>query len=268
MPKLILSMDGLVLKEIPLAKEQTTIGRKPHNDIQIDNLAISGEHAVITSILNDAFLEDRNSTNGTYVNGQPVKKCALQNNDVVELGKYRIKFVVDAVTPGTSPSEFVDTAALAPVMTPPDVEVSVPEPVATDTLVGESDRIDAVDPEATQILDRADVSDATRESAAPAASRTAEEKPEVLGMIQVLSGPNVGRELELRKSLTTLGKPGVQVAVITRRPHGYFITHVEGSTFPVVNGRQLDAQAHRLNDHDIIEIAGVKMEFFLRGGEA
>lgn len=269
MPKLILSMDGLVLKEIPLAKEQTTIGRKPHNDIQIDNLAISGEHAVITSILNDAFLEDRNSTNGTYVNGQPVKKCALQNNDVVELGKYRIKFVVDAEAPaGSAPAEFVDTAALAPVMEPPEVEVNVPEPAATDTLVGESDRVDSVDSEATQIFDRATASPARRDAPPPAASRSVESKPEVLGMIQVLSGPNVGRELELKKSLTTLGKPGVQVAVITRRPHGYFITHVEGSTFPVVNGRQLDAQAHNLSDHDIIEIAGVKMEFFLRGGDA
>jgi pSer/pThr/pTyr-binding forkhead associated (FHA) protein len=86
MPRLILSMDGLVLKEMPLEKERTTIGRKPHNDIQIDNLAISGEHAAIVTILNDAFLEDLNSTNGTYVNGQPVKKHVLQNNDVVELG--------------------------------------------------------------------------------------------------------------------------------------------------------------------------------------
>ena len=90
MAKLILSMDGLVLKELPLAKERTTIGRKPHNDIQIDNLAISGEHAVIVTILNDSFLEDLNSTNGTYVNGQPIKKHFLQNNDVVELGKYRL----------------------------------------------------------------------------------------------------------------------------------------------------------------------------------
>lgn len=78
MAKLILSMDGLVLKEIPLNKERLSIGRKPHNDIQIDNLAISGEHAVVVNILNDSFLEDMNSTNGTLVNGQPVKKhfCA------------------------------------------------------------------------------------------------------------------------------------------------------------------------------------------------
>ncbi|HNL20908.1 MAG TPA: FHA domain-containing protein, partial [Rhodocyclaceae bacterium] len=93
MAKLILSMDGLVLKEISLNKERVTIGRKPHNDIQIDNLAISGEHAAIVTILNDSFLEDLNSTNGTLVNGQPVKKHFLRNNDVVELGKYKLKYV-------------------------------------------------------------------------------------------------------------------------------------------------------------------------------
>ncbi|QID18759.1 FHA domain-containing protein [Nitrogeniibacter mangrovi] len=261
MPKLILSMDGLVLKEIPLTKERTTIGRKPHNDIQIDNLAISGEHAVITSILDDAFLEDRNSTNGTYVNGQPVKKCALQNNDVVELGKYRIKFIADAEQSSATASDFIDTAALKPVTAEAEVAVSVHDvSVQTDTVVGQDgSQVPGEDAEATQIFTRSAPQRATAPAQEPALPV---EGP--LGVIQVLSGPNVGRELELKKSLTTLGKPGMQVAVITRRPHGYFITHVEGSTFPVVNGQTLDAQAHHLGDHDIIEIAGVKMEFFLR----
>jgi hypothetical protein len=87
---------------------------------------------------------------------------------------------------------------------------------------------------------------------------------EKLAAIQILTGSSAGKELELTKNLTTLGKPGVQVAVITRRPHGYFITHVEGASYPVVNGKTLDPQAHQLNDHDVIELAGVKMEFFLK----
>lgn len=242
MPKLILSMDGLVLKEVALNKERVSIGRKPNNDIQIDNLAISGQHAVITCILNDAFLEDQNSTNGTYVNGQPVKKHVLQNNDVIELGKYRLKYLTDTSQPGLSASELIDTAALKPF----DIAVSAAESVpmasdggATQTQVLPTDALERAAAAAEQPLDR-------------------------LGVIQVLTGANAGRELELNKSLTTLGKPGRQVAVITRRPHGYFITHVEGASFPLVNGKTLDAQAHRLGDHDIIEIAGVKMEFFLR----
>jgi len=115
MAKLILSMDGLVLKEISLTKERTTIGRKPHNDIQIDNLAVSGEHAVIVTILNDSFLEDLGSTNGTVVNGNPIKKHFLQNNDVVELGKYKLKFVGEAAAAvGAEKADFEKTMVLRP----------------------------------------------------------------------------------------------------------------------------------------------------------
>ncbi len=242
MPKLILSMDGLVLKEIPLKKERLTIGRKPDNDVQIDNLAISGHHAVITTILQDAFLEDQNSTNGTYVNGQPIKKYVLQNNDVIELGKYRLKFLADSAQGGLAPSDFVDTAALKPI---------VPNPAAEFASVSGAGEAPATQ---TQVLSG---------SARPAEA-SSEPLGQRMGVVQILSGANAGRELELAKSLTTLGKPGKQVAVIARRPHGYFITHVEGASFPQVNGRPIDAQAHRLEDHDIVEIAGVKMEFFLR----
>ena len=250
MPKLVLSMDGLVLKEMPLGKERTTIGRKPDNDIQIDNLAISGHHAVITCITNDAFLEDQNSTNGTYLNGQPVKKNVLRNNDVIELGKYKIKFIADDARPGLSPSEMIETAALKPFEMP-DAAADRPPVADPASPAGPA-------PRETQIM-----SAAAREAVARAEEAVAAGG---LGMIQVLSGANAGRELQLTKSLTTLGKPGRQVAVITRRPHGYFITHVEGASFPLVNGRAIDAQARLLHDHDIIELAGVKMEFFLQRG--
>src|SRR5262245_58592286 len=96
MAKLILSVDGQVLKEFTLSKERTLIGRKPHNDIQIDNLAVSGEHAAIITILNDSFIEDLNSTNGTVVNGKPIKKHFLQSNDVIEIGKHKLKYFNDA----------------------------------------------------------------------------------------------------------------------------------------------------------------------------
>ena len=247
MPKLVLSMDGLVLKEMPLGKERTTIGRKPDNDIQIDNLAISGHHAVITCITNDAFLEDRNSTNGTYLNGQPVKKNVLRNNDVIELGKYKIKFIVDDTRPGLSASEMIETAALASFEMP-GTATDVPAPPAGPA------------PRETQIISAAARQAVAQAEAAAASAGTAGG----LGVIQVLSGANAGRELQLTKSLTTLGKPGRQVAVITRRPHGYFITHVEGASFPLVNCQAIDAQARLLHDHDIIELAGVKMEFFLQ----
>lgn len=242
MPKLILSMDGLVLKEIVLNKERTSIGRKPVNDIQIDNLSISGQHAVITRILGDAFLEDLNSTNGTYVNGQPVKKHALSNNDVIELGKYRIKYLIDTATLGVSATELADTAALKPFEIG-TVNPAEPLPAGTATVRTQSGR-----------------------PVAGSSSTSLGNLLEHLGVIQVLTGVNAGQELELSKPVTTLGKPGYQVAVITRREKGYFITHAEGQVHPLVNGEELDAQAHKLNDHDIIEMAGIKMEFFLRSG--
>jgi hypothetical protein len=241
MPKLILSMDGLVLKEIVLAKERTSIGRKTINDIQIDNLSISGQHAVITHILGDTFLEDLNSTNGTYVNGQPIKKHVLQNNDVIELGKYRIKYLVDASTPGVSATEMIDTAALQPFE------------------VGTVNTTESLRVGATSTSRLRPLTASGRNTVTSVGGLI-----ENLGVIQVLNGANVGQELELSKSVTTLGKPGFQVAVITRREQGYFITHVEGKVYPQVNGQNLDAQARKLNEHDILEIAGIKMEFFLR----
>jgi len=248
--KLILSMDGLVLKEIPLTKERTTIGRKPHNDIQIDNLAISGEHSVIVTILNDSFLEDLNSTNGTYVNGQPIKKHFLQNNDVVELGKYKLKYINETPTQTTA-ADFEKTMVLRPDLMKKTAEQTAAKSVSpSDTQVG----MKALDTHAGMAK--------PAPAAAPAAA-TAPPQP-VMGAIQVLTGANAGKELELTKNLTTLGKPGVQVAVITRRPHGYFITHVEGANFPVVNGTTLDAHPRELKDHDVIELAGVKMEFFIK----
>ena len=233
MAKLVLSMDGLVLKEIQLNKERLSIGRKPHNDIQIDNLAISGDHAVVVTILADSFLEDLNSTNGTLVNGQPIKKHFLRNNDVIELGKYKLKYMADLQT-GAAASDFEKNAAIrsGQLKMPSELQLE-----AADTL--------------------------TRSSVG-VASQPKPPAPAPGAAIQLLNGANAGKELDLTKTLTTLGKPGLQVAVIAKRPHGYFITHVEGRQFPVVNGKSLDAQAYPLADHDVIEIAGIKMEFFLK----
>ena len=250
MAKLILSMDGLVLKEINLTKERTTIGRKPHNDIQIDNLAVSGEHAVIVTILQDSFLEDLGSTNGTVVNGQSIKKHFLQNNDIIELGKYKLKYVNETAAGVAKAADFEKTMVLRPGATKPAapaVAASAPAapPAAAAKVLGDT------------VANQA-ATTTPPPSAKPAAA------PQKSAALQLLSGANAGKELDLTKPLTTLGKPGVQVAVITRRPQGFFITHVEGASFPVVNGKPLDAQAHALNDHDVIELAGIKMEFFLK----
>ncbi len=221
MPRLVLSLDGVVLREVNLTKDRTTIGRRSHNDLVIDNLAVSGEHAVMIMSGNDVYLEDLGSTNGTTVNGQPIKKHLLQHADTVEIGKYRIRFLVDGGAEGGS-----------------GVDIDTSQPL----------RREFYGPGPSTIQIRP-----------PGASL--EESPHGTAMVKILSGANAGRELALVKALTTIGRPGHQVAVITRRPTGYFIAHVEGDAFPMVNGQNLGSAAHPLNDKDVIELAGVKMEF-------
>lgn len=259
MSKVILSLEGSVIRELNLDKERVTIGRKPHNDIQIENLAVSSEHARIVTILNDSFLEDLGSTNGTLVNGNPIKKHILQNNDVIEIGKYSLKFVSEAPEVSQdSPEDFERTM----VLRAPSAAQRPPVAPAAETTLDTKPKIAAapvVAPAAVAVP-----------AAAPAPKPAATPSPAASGVagqqawIQIMSGPGVGKEAPLTKNLTTLGKPGVQVAVITKRPQGYFITHVEGANYPVLNNKKLDTQAHPLGDHDLIEIAGVKMEFFFK----
>src|SRR5471032_2687539 len=175
MAKLILSMDGLVLKEIPLTKERTTIGRKPHNDIQIDNLAVSGEHALIVTILNDSFLEDLGSTNGTLVNGNPVKKHILQTNDVVEIGKYKLKYVNETNAGQATVADFEKTMVLRAPM--PKATGSAPAGSFGDTQINTT---------AT-----------TTQSRPQDATSTAAKQAEKLAAIQILTGSSAGKELEL-----------------------------------------------------------------------
>src|SRR5476649_2799762 len=274
MAKLILSVDGQVLKEYQLSKERTLIGRKPHNDIPIDNLAVSGEHAAIITILNDSFIEDLGSTNGTMVNGKPVKKHFLQNNDVVEIGKHKLKYFNDAPTAATA-ADFEKTMIIR------NPAKAAPPPVADKSMGDTQTNLKALAteppkphpaaptppppppppaPAPAAQSPTATVTSPPAPAPAPAGGAT----PLREAAIQVLSGAAAGRTLDLTKNLTTIGKPGLQVAVITKRPNGYFITHVEGATFPTLNGASMGGQAHALGDHDLIEIAGVKMEFFYK----
>lgn len=281
MAKLILSLDGMVIRDYAISKERTTIGRKAHNDIQIDNLAVSGEHAMIVTILNDSFLEDLGSTNGTLVNGQTIKKHFLQNNDLVEIGKYKLKYMADQPAQGgladfektvvlRSPAPQPAKAEAAAVGTGGSATVTVIKTGVRDTVVnpdmmrtqGNTAPITRTSGVTTQGFMRG----AATQTGGTGAAAPAGAAGGAMGAVQILSGPSAGKEMLLNKPLTTLGKPGVQVAVIAKRPQGYYITHVEGANFPMLNGRALDAQAHALHDHDVIELAGVKMEFYLKAG--
>jgi hypothetical protein len=206
MGKLVVSLDNVVIKEVVIQKERTTLGRRPYNDIVIDNLAVSGEHAVLLAVGEDVFIEDLNSTNGTYINGKAIKKQLLSHNDTIEIGKYRIKYLGEEVV-DYEKTMILRPGTLVPKMPPPP---------------------------AVQML--------------PAS-------------IKVLNGGAAGREVLLTKAVTTVGKPGTQVASIAKRPTGYVLAHVEGEIRPTINGAPLGEGVQSLKNGDVIELAGTQMQF-------
>ena len=251
MAKLQFSLEGNALGEFALDKERITIGRRKSNNIHIDNLAVSGEHAAITTIGNDSFLEDLNSTNGTLVNHRPIKKHVLHHNDVIEFGKYQLLYInlTQAKMPA-SQAGFENTV----VMRPTKLETLIEDPAPVSQVP--ANQLPTSEAPVKQNENQA------AENAPSAPVKTTENK-ENTAKLKILSGNNAGRELVLNKAMTTLGKSGMQVAVVTKRPHGYFITHVEGENLPQVNSQKIGLQAHALNHRDVIEMSGFKMEFFL-----
>ncbi len=214
MPRMIVSIDGVVIKEVQLTKERTTLGRRPYNDIVIDNLAVSGEHAVIHMAEHEVEIEDLGSTNGTYVNAKAVKRQDLRNGDTIEVGKYKIRFLQEA-----EGQNFEKTMVFKPGMVLPVGAAPVrPVPVAP--------------------------------TPAPIAA-----------VIRVMSGAAAGREVSLQKVVTTIGKPGVAVASITKRHHGFVLAHVEGPEMPLLNGTSIGASPVPLKHGDRLELAGTEMQF-------
>jgi pSer/pThr/pTyr-binding forkhead associated (FHA) protein len=207
MAKVIVSIDGVVIKEMALSKARSTLGRRPYNDIVIDNLSVSGEHVVFTLVNGVVTLEDNNSTNGTYVNGMAIKKQLLQNADVIEIGKYKIVFV-------------------------------------------DEQDIDKAPSIASNLSSNGTAIDKPIQGVGPA-------------LIRILSGVAMGRDLPLTKVVTTVGKPGVSVASITRRQTGYVLTKVEGPGALLLNGQSMEKVQSPLNHGDVIELADTSMQFAL-----
>ena len=223
MPKMIVSIDDVVIKEVQITKDRTTLGRRPYNDVVIDNLAVSGEHAVILMSGSEVTLEDVGSTNGSYVNGKSIKKQLLKNGDAIEIGKYKIKYVADKAADSVDKSLGVQARPVAVVAS------AAPTTPTT--------------------------------SAAPYAATLAEVGNALPASIKVLSGAAAGREVPLTKVVTTIGKPAVAVAAITKRHHGYVVHHVEGGGNPTLNGTPITADPVALKNGDLIELAGTQMQF-------
>ncbi len=255
MSKLVVrDASGTQVQEYELNRERVRIGRKPENEIHLDDLSVSNEHALVTTNRNDSFIQDLNSMNGVRVNGRLIKHHHLQDGDEVSIEPFTLKYVFKAwVMPDTS-------------WKPPHSEEL------------KQATIQAMSPEGGETLFNLDVSSdlgLSREipdtevqgQALPIESPTTiliEQRAVGEGMIRLVAGPGSGREAKLARPVTTLGKPGVQTAVISRHGSGYFLTYVEGSSYPQVNGVEVGATPQPLHDHDIIDLAGTRLEFIFR----
>ena len=215
MPRMIVSIDSVDIKEVKLTKERTTLGRRPYNDIVIDNLAVSGEHAVIHMTDDGVEIEDVGSTNGTYVNAKAVTRQELRNGDIVEVGKYKIRFLQEAEGENFEKTMLVKPGMVSPSMVAPRAAAA-----------------------------------ATPQAAVPLSA-----------VIRVMSGAAAGREVALLKVVTTIGKPGVAVASITKRHQGHVLAHVEGPDRPLLNGTPMGEAPVSLKHGDRITLAGTEMQF-------
>jgi len=235
MPTLVISIDGAVIKEVQLTKERTTLGRRPYNDIVIDNLAVSGEHAVLSIVDGTVFIEDLRSTNGTYVNGQPILRQTLNHGDLLDIGKYKIRFVQQQVS-ASSRSALAAIAAAVEATRPAPLAEDLPSQFSTQTPSG----FDHTLPPSMAGL-------ATRQAA-----------------IRMLNGNAAGREVPLVKVVTTLGKPGVAVASITQKHHGFVLAQLEGDALSLkLNGQEIGRRAMPLQHGDTVELAGTQMQFLV-----
>ena len=290
MSKLVLYLpDGTTL-DIPLARERTTIGRRADNDICLPNLAVSGEHAVVVTILADSFLEDLNSTNGTLVNGNPVGKHFLRDRDQIDIGRHKLVYCVDddaavdaEVLAGMArisardfgervePAKpFARAYAKAPDLAPAQEHrqterdiVGGAEIVAHEVLENDGGAA-SVQPAEGQAMPTAASAEPTRKTTSGAATAPAAPPPPSASQqasLKLLSGINAGALVGLTKAETTVGRPGVQVAVIVQAGTSFRLKPVEGASPPRINGKPVDGEGIQLAHGDTIEIAGARLEF-------
>lgn len=209
MPRLIISNHGSDdIHEVQLTRDITRVGRRPYNDLVLEHITVSGEHALLQRSGTDVYLEDLGSTNGSCINGQRIRRQRLQHGDLIGLGACVIRF------------EHPDGWA-QPQQKP-----------------------DPLSPHAVS----------------PGAVSVARQQEPRQALIQVLSGAATGQSLALVKALTTVGKPGVAVATISRNGNTYALTHVDGAP-PSVNGVAVGLGTTPLCHGDRIELAGVQMQF-------
>jgi len=245
------------LRVVAIAGNMLTIGRRPYNDVQLDDLTVSGEHALVRVRKGAVVVHDLGSRNGTLVNGLPIQQRTLADGDVIDIGIYRLHFeAARGSSAGAAGAELGDGGALA------HAGASAGGPVPGAPASGSAPELGACrnTPEG-----RASAAGAGVQGGVPAEDplAAADIEPALPAHVVYLSGPQSGHTQHIDRAISRVGGLAGQVAVISRRKGGYFITHLEGLTFPQVNGEPIGLTAHRLADGDLIELAGSMLRFRL-----
>lgn len=223
MAKLVLSLNGTVLQQRFIDQPCLSIGRGAENDIIINDAQLSREHARIVTVGEDQIIEDLASSNGTRINGNPLLRQILQHRDIIELGTHHLLYLSSRVAADVELERTLLIKAL---------------PRHEGAAVGVAG------------------------SAMPATRAGRVKFP--TGSVTVLAGTGqhaVGENIVLDRVVATFGTPGEQLLVITRRPQGYFLTHVEGAKHPRVNQQTIAAEPQALRDGDLIEAPGYRLKF-------
>ena len=265
MSKLVLHLEDGTTQDIPLDHERITIGRRADNDVCLPNLAVSGEHAAVVTILDDSFLEDLGSTNGTLVNGNAIVKHFLRDRDEIDVGQHKLVYCADE-------NEVVSSRYVARGMRAAagdlGEQVQVAKPITRSRRAGGGARSQknvglAKDPapakprvvKSMTAPVRSTLTDAPLAVPIPPAPKLS---------VKVLAGPQAGREIPLTKAETSIGRAGVQVALISQSGDALHLKSIEGDRAPLVNGQPAAGAGVDLSPGDVIEIAGSKLEFVYR----
>ena len=268
MSKLVLHLEDGTTLDIPLDEERITIGRRADNDVCLPNLAVSGEHAAVVTILEDSFLEDLGSTNGTLVNGNAIVKHFLRDRDEIDVGRHKFVYCADE-------NEAIDSIYVARGMAGAagDLGENVPlaKPVTRSRRSGDSGRSQvgassrgaagsakARGPRSVRGRQPSDGVEAP--AAAPAVPPPPPPKPS----LKILVGSQAGRAVALTGEQTSIGRAGVQVALISQVGESFRLKAIEGERPPLVNGRPATDGGIELSAGDVIEIAGSILEFVYR----
>ncbi|MBI4676139.1 MAG: FHA domain-containing protein [Elusimicrobia bacterium] len=236
MPKFLLKFNAAVIKEVPMAKESLTVGRKADNDVVIDNPAVSGHHCKISVQGGTCFVEDLDSTNGTYVNEKRIKKAGLHHNDVVGVARHALVFIEDTVP--------IDPAA-APAPKSADATVAIPPEKQAEIAAAQ-----AATQEASQKLGVLKV----------LKGEVGAKEYELKGMSTYL-GKSDRVQVPIKGSGLFGSAPEV-AASIHRKPDGYYLLAIEEG-YPAVNGVKVSGSM-LLKDGDLIECGGTTIQFNLK----